>query len=291
MSKQASAKRLSGAIRSDRAWVGWLGAAACVVATACGNKVTVLQGGPSSTGLCVAGTTRACYGPEQCSGAQSCQADGTGWGRCDCVSGGTGGLDGVGGTAEMGGTAGMGGTMPASSLSRSPWEMHAGAIVTFNPPLASDADPAAFGAAAIPGDTGWTPAPDPQAINYHIASNLGQDGIPACHDAGDFVYFRTVVCVPADPATLTTLALEVADVDDEAEATVFNSAYPAGVVASPYIHIGFTPAIALESLLVRGEANTIVITHIDTCCCISHITDAQVVADGADVPATQAICK
>jgi hypothetical protein len=169
--------------------------------------------------------------------------------------------------------------------------MHVGAIVPFNPPLTYDADPAAFALASIPRDGVWSPAPDLQAINYRMSSRLGQDGVPACHAAGAFTYFRTVVCVPADSASLTTLALQVADVDDEAEVTVFNSAHPAGVIASPSIHIGFTPAIPLESLLVRGEANTIVITHVDTCCCVGHVTDARVVAAGADLPATQLNCR
>jgi hypothetical protein len=75
---------------------------------ACGS-----DDGGGTDGTCSQGDTRACLGPGQCNGAQSCTADGA-WSACDCGgtggSGGTGGTGGTGGAAGGDGSAGTGGS-------------------------------------------------------------------------------------------------------------------------------------------------------------------------------------
>lgn len=63
------------------------------------------QGTGAAGSICTAGDSKACTGPAGCQGGQACLADGTGWGSCDC---GTGGGAGAGGTGS-GGTTGGGG--------------------------------------------------------------------------------------------------------------------------------------------------------------------------------------
>jgi hypothetical protein len=62
------------------------------------NGGTGAQGGAAGSGgetgsnlVCVPGTTMECVGPGACRGGQSCNAEGTSYGTCDC---GTGGVDG-----------------------------------------------------------------------------------------------------------------------------------------------------------------------------------------------------
>ncbi len=82
-----------------------------LIASACGSD----SGGDDASGKCQQGDTRACLGPGQCNGAQSCNADGS-WGACDCGgSGGAGGGGGAGGSSTGGaaggdGSAGTGGS-------------------------------------------------------------------------------------------------------------------------------------------------------------------------------------
>ena len=83
---------------------GWLMLGGCALALlACGSEVTVLQGGTSTTNGCTPGDTKACYGPGQCSGAQVCKGNGTGWGPCNCGTGASGNAGGYGASGNAGG--------------------------------------------------------------------------------------------------------------------------------------------------------------------------------------------
>ena len=86
---------------------------------------------PAAPKVCVPGTTNACLGPGQCSGAQVCLESEAGWGPCDCGStppetgvGGLGGAPGQSQTADSGGshepaqgTAGASGSSPVAPAS------------------------------------------------------------------------------------------------------------------------------------------------------------------------------
>lgn len=85
---------------------------ASFVSTACGGDESAQGDTP-----CVPGATAECFGPGQCTGAQICKDDGSGFGPCDCGVGGgtgtsTGGTRGTGGSRSTGGTGGtsIGGT-------------------------------------------------------------------------------------------------------------------------------------------------------------------------------------
>jgi hypothetical protein len=56
-----------------------------------GGSAAGSGGETGSNPVCVPGTTMECIGPGACRGGQSCNAEGTGYGTCDC---GTGGVDG-----------------------------------------------------------------------------------------------------------------------------------------------------------------------------------------------------
>lgn len=69
------------------------------------------QGTGAAGSICTPGDSKACTGPAGCQGGQACLADGTGWGSCDCgtggaSSGGAGGGAGAGGTGSGGTTSG-----------------------------------------------------------------------------------------------------------------------------------------------------------------------------------------
>lgn len=55
--------------------------AACVVVACVGDDVT--PSGPGTTS-CTPGTSTACVGPGGCAGGQTCNAQGSGYGACDC---------------------------------------------------------------------------------------------------------------------------------------------------------------------------------------------------------------
>jgi len=48
------------------------------------EPVAAPEPAPAHNLLCVPGSTQACVGPGGCSGGQSCLADGSGYGACDC---------------------------------------------------------------------------------------------------------------------------------------------------------------------------------------------------------------
>ncbi|MBI4954434.1 MAG: hypothetical protein HY908_20585 [Myxococcales bacterium] len=83
---------------STRLHLLWITATAYLaIGAACGQD--------EAGGLCIKGDTRACLGPGQCDGAQTCRADASGWSTCDC--GGSG--------ASGGGTTGSTTTTSTSS--------------------------------------------------------------------------------------------------------------------------------------------------------------------------------
>lgn len=87
-----------------------------------GNRGQGGESGSSSGRVCVPGSTQTCVGPGACDGGQSCAFDGSGWGPCDCGSGGTSSGSGGTGTAgtgdvPIGGSAGSGAVSGASGQS------------------------------------------------------------------------------------------------------------------------------------------------------------------------------
>lgn len=70
--------------------------------------------GGSGSSACVPGASVSCVGPGACQGGQVCNADGTGYGACECASGGGGSSSGGSGSGDDGGDdGGSGGTSGA----------------------------------------------------------------------------------------------------------------------------------------------------------------------------------
>ena len=77
---------------------------------ACGGNESAGTGVGGPSQLCAPGSTQLCNGPGACEGAQACDADGMGYGPCDCGAGAGGsGPGGSGGTGVAGGGGATGG--------------------------------------------------------------------------------------------------------------------------------------------------------------------------------------
>ncbi len=173
---------------------------------------------------------------------------------------------------------------------RTPWEMHYGeGIVEWGFESPQHGDPIEYDYATIPSadDPGWGPAPDPEVVNFQIPSTVC--GVCDCLTGGDFTYFRTYVDIPAD-TWLTEFRIVTSGVDDGIRVSIYNSQYPDGlVVPGSYVFLNGEGTADLQDYVVRGEVNTILITHVDDCCRHSQLLTAQVVLSGAVVstpPAT-----
>jgi hypothetical protein len=178
-------------------------------------------------------------------------------------------------------------TQPVDAQTRSPWEMNAGeGLVAFGYTTPYHGYELEYDFATIPppGDPGWGPAPDPDVIAFSEPSTLC--GVAGCRTAGQFTYFRTFVNVPWN-VMVTTFTIDMATVDDGARVTIFNSAYPTGIVVpGSYVFLGGSGTADLSSLVVSGEVNTVIVTHVDDCCSASYLGSATVVLNGeiVDVP-------
>ncbi|UCC82922.1 MAG: PKD domain-containing protein [Gemmatimonadota bacterium] len=168
---------------------------------------------------------------------------------------------------------------------RTPWEMHYGeGIVQWGFESPQHGDPLEYDYATIPspGDPGWGPAPDPEVVNFQIPSTVC--GVCDCLTGGDFTYFRTYVDIPAD-TWLTEFRIVTSGVDDGIRVSIYNSQYPEGlVVPGSYVYLGGEGTADLQDYVVRGEVNTILITHVDDCCRHSSLLTARVVLSGVVVP-------
>lgn len=184
----------------------------------------------------------------------------------------------------------------ASSLmaqTRSPWEMHDGLEVTLANPdglvpfgcsPAQNGDPCEYDVATIPGasDAGWGPAPDGNIIGFSIPSRVCNAPNP-CLAYGDFTYFQTLVDIPAN-IIVTTFTIAFSGMDDGCRVTIFNSAYPLGlVVPGSYVFLGGSGTTDLHDYVVSGEVNRVVVTQVDDCCSENNLQSAIVVPNGEPV--------
>jgi hypothetical protein len=186
---------------------------------------------------------------------------------------------------------------PAAAQTRSPWQMHDGLEVTLANPLglvafscapAIHGDICEYDVATVPpeADAGWGPAPDPDIIGFSIPSRVCQAPV-GCMAYGDFTYFQTLVSVPAN-VVVTTFTIAFSGMDDGSRVTIFNSAYPAGlVVPGSYVYLGGSGTTDLSSYVAPGETHRVVITQVDDCCSANNLHSAVVVLNGEIVTATK----
>jgi PKD repeat protein len=175
---------------------------------------------------------------------------------------------------------------PGAPATRTPWEMHHGeGIVQWGFESPEHGHAMEYDYATIPSadDPGWGPAPDPDVINYQqVPSTLC--GVCDCRYGGDFTYFRTDVDIPAD-AWVAGFVIATSGVDDGIRVSIYNSEYPDGlVVPGSYVYRGGSGTADLQDYVVRGEVNTILITHVDDCCYHSFLLTAEIVLGGLVVP-------
>lgn len=150
---------------------------------------------------CTPGASVACIGPNQCQGFQVCEADGAGFGACDCGAGATssstsdssttgatsgGATSGAGGagstssgattTSGTGGSGGSGGDWSPSNLAGLSLWLHSGAGLVYDPQHPgiilkwNDQSPNAHQAVLGGNQPGEGATIDPQALN-------GLDGV------------------------------------------------------------------------------------------------------------------
>ena len=187
---------------------------------------------------------------------------------------------------------------PAAAQTRTPWQMHDGLEVTGANPLglipfscspAIHGDICEYDVATIPAqvDPGWGPAPDGDVIGFSIPSRVCYAPV-SCLAYGDFTYFQTLVDIPS-AVIVTEFTIAFSGMDDGSRVTIFNSTYPAGlVVPGSYVFLGGSGTTDLETYVVSGEINRVVITQVDDCCSANNLHSAVVVLNGEVVTATAA---
>lgn len=181
-----------------------------------------------------------------------------------------------------------------ATLSRTPWQMYRNPIVAPVPDYGSHgnineylhAPPIPPVNAATPldgfGNGGWVPAPNGATIGFGSggASRLGGY---ACRQALDFTFFQTLVDVPFG-TTITQFSISFSGMDDGSRVTIFNSANPGGlVIPGSYVALGNSGTTNLNSYIVAGETNRVVITQVDDCWSGNNLQVANVVLNGSVV--------
>lgn len=163
----------------------------------------------------------------------------------------------------------------------SPWQIHLGAGPSCFPggrSFSMHGDPGEYQYASIPleRDTGWRAHP-PTRISFDDPSTLC--GVCDCRQGADFTYFQTSFYVPQG-FVVRSVAVNIENVDDGVQVTVFNSRYPNGVVdPGAYAYLGGGSTADLARYIVPGR-NRVVLTHVDDCCMVRRIAGATVRLNG-----------
>ncbi len=193
----------------------------------------------------------------------------------------------------------------ALSPSRTPWQMHHGLEVSGSNPnglLQFSCIPSQHGQVceydvvcntspltgpcltSVPPQShaGWGPAPNGSTIGFAIPSRVCSAPI-SCMRYGDFTYFQTLVDVPAG-STVTQFSIAFSGMDDGSRITIYNSANPNGIVVpGSYVFLGGSGTSNLQSFIVSGEVNRVVVTQVDDCCSENNLHSAVVVLNGTNV--------
>jgi uncharacterized repeat protein (TIGR01451 family) len=165
--------------------------------------------------------------------------------------------------------------------------MHPGAVVSFGWTAPEHGAPQEYEFAHIPpaNDPGWGPAPDGNTIGFNRDSILSD-----CLTEGAFTYFQTFINVPGDVALGgIIISFNGGTVDDGARVTLFNSTYPNGIVPpGGYVFLAATStgAADLSGLVEPGEANRVVVTHVDDCPVLDTLNYVEVMMDGTNLDVT-----
>jgi len=135
----------------------------------------------------------------------------------------------------------------------------------------------------IPAGTasGWAGAPNAEIIGFSVPSRLG--GSYGCLTSLDYTFFQTFVDIPIG-TVLTEFKIQFSGMDDGARITVFNTAYPAGlVIEGSYVYLSGGGTTDLAPYMNIGESNRVVITQIDDCATGNNLHSAIVLLNGEAV--------
>jgi len=106
-----------------------------------------------------------------------------------------------------------------------------------------------------------------------------------CRNALDFTYFQTIVTVASNDV-INSFTISFTGMDDGSRVTVFNSAYPNGlVVPGSFVTFGGSGTTDLKQYLIVGQ-NRVVITQVDDCCSGNNLGAADVVINSIIIDPT-----
>jgi|GEM_PF-6896265 len=185
------------------------------------------------------------------------------------------------------------GMLFAQGINRTSWEMNRGggwSYLNFSLPShgypgdwngsAYNESTGAYANANIPdeSDTGWGPAPNGETIGFSESSILPGN----CLSSVDYTYFQTFVNVPTN-TNVTQFNIVFSAIDDGGRITIFNNAYPGGVVvAGSYFTLSGGGTADLASYITTGQ-NRVVVTQVDDCPTGNNLQSATIVLNGETV--------
>lgn len=179
-----------------------------------------------------------------------------------------------------------------SGVTRTPWQMHKGAGVTYLTLAVKG-----FGTrdnytkASIPAkdDAGWQNAPDAETIAFgsDTSSEIkGRDPNThgkTCRKALDYTYFQTFVTVPTN-TKVEEFKITFQGMDDGARISVFGPGDAKGqIVDGSYVEFNKEATSDLRDLMKPG-VNRVVITQVDVCPPGNRLDKALVELNGKDIP-------
>ncbi len=128
---------------------------------------------------------------------------------------------------------------------------------------------------AAPGDPG-----NPVDIDFLGPNEDYSSELRTCLTEADFTYFETEVNVPLG-FHVTTAQIAMGPLDDGARVVVINSKYPDGYTPDDgYLMLGDVKTIDLSALLQSGEANRIVVQHVDDCAAQAWLGTVELTVSG-----------
>jgi hypothetical protein len=182
----------------------------------------------------------------------------------------------------------------SQTITRSAWRMHRASepvVATKGFTTPSHGDPSSYQfAPSIPdlNDAAWESAPDGEIIAFHGHNGdersrlIGQ----TCRAAFDYVFFDTMVTVPAG-AAIETFSIAFTGMDDGSRITIFNEAFPEGTPDMPagmsnFVRYNEEVTMDLAQFLRPGD-NRVVITQVDDCPDGNKLRRADVVLNGVSI--------
>jgi hypothetical protein len=188
-----------------------------------------------------------------------------------------------------------------SALSTTPWQVFVDNQVFGNPsPSDGHGNTGEYQAAPdVPSanDSGWANcgagAPirfSPYSGNFSMcpsSSTIGMSGgsiLTDCMSHLNFTFFQSFVSIPAN-TNVSEFKVVMNSADDGARITLFNSAYPNGLVISgSYIFLGPSQSTSdLSPYVVAGEVNRVVVTQVDDCAVGNNLGYAAITLNGSVV--------